>query len=538
MTPEWNPRWPCLSNAMSLLAVLAISAWLYAPGFAGYWLGDDFGHLHQTFHWAQDGRLWKETLAKFASPADAVGHFYRPLMFVTLSADFALFGTRYWGWFATNLLLHLACIALLVGVVRRAAVRVPLDAALAGTVAALVFAVSPLLVEGVMWVSARSDLAVTALAMICVALWLAPDRRDRSGFDPRVLIPLLLLVALGFKESAAVLPLQLLLLAWAQPRSVGRAGWWTLAASAVVVAAFLFARAWWFDSAWHAYVDGSERNLWTALQSLPDWWRGAVAGAPRSALAWLLACLAAALLACPPGRETAPQWRLAVAFAGAGVGQLLATLLNLGAFAATGEGGRLFYGPIAWFALSLGMLIASNPAAATLRHRRMCRQFAMTLAGLAIVSGGIATHARVAQFASVQDELRALTAAIGRYAASRTDTTVLVIPDQRMGIVAARNGQGALVMPPLQSTGLLHVVVPTLRSEVPARIDQFAHGFGTRLAIARPQRADYPTLRALLQPAEPGRAPARACWSSERRVIVPVMDSWRPDVQAACSGIR
>ncbi len=510
---EWS-----LASAFLLVALIF---WLYTPGLDGYWLGDDFGHLHQTFNWAHDGQLWSETWRRFAAPADALGNFYRPLIFATMSANFALFGTNYWGWFLTNLVLHLLCALLLMSSLRRAFARLDLGSTVAPLLASLVFATSPLLVEGVMWVSARSDLAVTALAMFCVALWFGPDRRDRSGIDPRVLIPLLVLAGLGFKETAAVLPLQLLLLAWAQPHRVGRAGWWTLAASAGVVAAFLLARAWWFDSAWHAYTDGGERNFSTALQSLPDWWRGAVAAAPRFALAWLIAGIAAALLAVRVGRQTTPQWRVAAALAGAGAGQLLATLLNLGAFAAYGEGGRLLYGPIAWFALSLGVLLAPNPEATTSRHWRTRHGFATTLAGLAIVAGVFATHARVAQFASVQNEMRELVAAIGRYAIPRTDTTVLVIPDQRMGVVAARNGQGALVMPPLQAQGLLHRVVPTLPRELAMRRAQFAAGLGTRLTRQVPQRADLATLRRILQPAIPGPAPIYACWSSGRREILP-----------------
>lgn len=504
------------------LAMIATLLWLYAPGFHGFWLGDDFGHLHQTFNWAQDGKLWSETMRKFSAPADAIGNFYRPLIFVTLSANFALSGANYWGWFLTNLLLHVACALLLMWVLRRAAASVDRDAGTPAALVTLLFAASPLLVEGVMWVSARSDLAVTTLAMLAAGLWLAPDHRDRRGFDPRFVIPLLVLVGLGFKESAAVLPLQLLLLALARPRSVGRSGWWVLVSCAGVVVVFLAARAWWFESAWHAYADGGERSLPEAVRSLPEWWHGAVAAAPRTALTWLLACLAAALLSCRFARGHAPQLKLAAAFAGAGAGQLLATLLNLGNFAANGEGGRLLYGPIAWFALSLGVLIASSLDAEASPTGRTRRRLARIFVGLAVICGILATHARVAQFASVQSEMRDLTAAIGRYAIARTDTTVLAIPDQRLGVVAARNGQGALVMPPLQSKGLLHRVVPTLPEELALRPAQFAAGLGTQLTALQPQRADLATLRLMLQPAPPSPAPAYACWASGSREIVPV----------------
>ncbi len=505
------------------VAATLIVLWLYAPGFGGFWLGDDYGHLHQTYNWSQDGKLWTETWAKFAAPADAVGNFYRPLVFVTLSANFAMFGANYWGWFLTNLLMHIACTCLVLWVVRRAALVLALDASIAAPVAALVYATSPLLVEGVMWVSARSDLAVTAMALLAAGLWFAPNSGGFRRFDLRWLIPLLVVIGLGFKESAAVLPLQLVLLALARPRSVHRSAWLALAASGFVVAAFFAARAWWFDSAWQAYADGGERDAWASILSLVDWWRGAVASAPRASLTWLLASVAAAAMAMRNGGAESPRKRVALALAAAGAGQLLAALLNLGSFSADGDGGRLLVGPVAWFALSLGVLLASTSVIEVAHATQTRLRLAAMSALLAVIAGSWASHARIAQFAAVQREMRALVVAIGRFAPGRTDTTVLVVPDRRMGVVAARNGQGALVMPPLQSTGLLHRVVPTLPDELASRPAQFARGLGTRLTQLQPGRADLATLRRLLEPAAPGPAPSYACWSSRRLAIVPVV---------------
>ncbi len=522
----------------SVLAVLALVAWLYAPGFGGYWLGDDFGHLHQTFNWSQDGRLWTETLGKFAAPADAIGHFYRPLIFVTMSANFSLFGTHYAGWFLTNLLLHLASTWLVMWVVRRAAAVLDLDARIPSVLAALVFAASPLLVEGVMWLSARSDLAVTAMALLAAGLWLGPERKQPARIDARCLIPVLVVIALGFKESAAVLPLQLLLLAFARPVAIRRGGWIALAGTALAVAVFLVLRAWWFDSAWHAYNDGGDRHLRDALLSLPQWWRGVAQAAPAPALAWLAGSLMAAFAALRFGPGAAPRMRIAIAFACAGAGQLLATLLNLGVFAGNGEGGRLLYGPIAWFALSLGVLLLADspqsPRAALVRH-----QAAMAFATFAAVAGLVASHARIAQFTAVQGEMRDLVSAIAGHASKHPGITVLAIPDQRMGIVAGRNGQGALALPPLQSSGLLNRVLPTLPDEMALRPAQFARGLGTQLELLKPVRADVTTLGRLLDPAPPGGTPDYACWSSQMRTIValPALPPEKIDAQS-CDGIR
>ena len=79
----------------------------------------------------------------------------RPLVIASFSLNYQLSGTSYAGWYALNFAVHLANVALVAFLVSRWARKLGVDGSLAACLAALVFGLSPLLAEGVFWVSAR-----------------------------------------------------------------------------------------------------------------------------------------------------------------------------------------------------------------------------------------------------------------------------------------------------------------------------------------------------------------------------------------------
>jgi len=85
----------------------------------------------------------------FSAP---VGTAYLPLRTLSYAVDHALWGYSAWAFHATNVLLHLCNVCLAFALARRLTGR-PLAACLA----AIVFAVHPLLTEGVTWVSGRKE---------------------------------------------------------------------------------------------------------------------------------------------------------------------------------------------------------------------------------------------------------------------------------------------------------------------------------------------------------------------------------------------
>lgn len=169
-----------------LLAVIA-----FAPVLGMWFVADDFGHL-----------LYNKQMpfpqALFAF--DGSNLFYRPLgTFVTWNIGTALFGTNALPYHAASLALH-ALAAFLVG---RFAYTVSGSAA-TGWVAGALFAVYPLTIEPVAWISSQWDLLGTS----CVlgATWAFAVAWKRGDWRPYVLGFVLACLAVGMKESTLPLP--------------------------------------------------------------------------------------------------------------------------------------------------------------------------------------------------------------------------------------------------------------------------------------------------------------------------------------------
>ncbi|HKQ61615.1 MAG TPA: tetratricopeptide repeat protein [Candidatus Polarisedimenticolaceae bacterium] len=126
--------------------------------------------------------------------------FFRPLVSASYVLDWALWGPRPFGFHATNLLLHFAC-CWLVYRVARGEVREERAALLAASL----FAVHPVHVESVAWISGRTDLIAAALFLWAFLAW-------RSG--SRGLTAVLYGAALFAKEVAVTLPALVVLESW------------------------------------------------------------------------------------------------------------------------------------------------------------------------------------------------------------------------------------------------------------------------------------------------------------------------------------
>jgi hypothetical protein len=507
----------------TLLPPLLAVGLLYASGFGGWWLGDDLANLHQLHAWAEQGRSWPETWAKFAGAVDARGAFYRPLMMLALALNHAWAGAEYPSWFAVNLALHLAN-TLLVGLLaHRLASHCACDARLAAPLAAAWFGLHPMLAEGVYWLSARADAAVVLLTLLALSLW-----SGRPGARPTLralLLPVLLALALGFKESAAVFPLQLALVWLAWPQRTTHAQRVALVVAFGVTVAFLLWRAWLFGSAWQVYRSDASPALGGALASLPAWWLALSAPARVVGLAFLGASLVALGIATVAARGA--QARLVLALLAASGGMALATLLNLGALSAAGEGGRLGYAPLAWLAIAIGVGLARGRRAFG-RTGRTDRAAPVGTAMLFVAAGlgAVVLYGELRAVRAAQDELRAIAAAVPAWAEQHHGLTMLLVPERHGPVVSGRNAQGALVLPPVQQQGLLHRVLPTLPAELAERRGQLEAGLARRLDTVRPQWIDQRVLASLLLNAAE-RPPERvACWSRRLRRIVALDIPW------------
>jgi len=517
------------SGVLGIALVAAAAALLYAPLFGGFWLGDDGPNLHRVYGLAQQQRLIADTAQLLVSPAPSGGAFYRPLMMASLALNYAIAGSHYGGWFAANLAVHLVNIALVAFGVRRLAEKLGHDGRLAAIVAALLFALAPLPSEAVYWVSARSDGWIVLFSLLALLAW----STDRSpAWRIAVALPLLLVLALGFKESAAVLPVQMILIAWGWPSAKSRGQVVSLVAMFVVVAAWFALRAWLFGSLWQIYAapagdaSGPLQLLREGVRSIPGWWTSQVAPHERLAFAHLVALACGALLALAACRGA--QARLAVALAGAGVGLQFATLLNVGLHV-SGEGGRHFYVSAAWFALAAGVAL-SRPQRA--ERTSSARNAALACWVAAALIGSLLVHFKVAQVLAAQQDVRAFAASLEPWAASHPGLTMIIVPEMEGAVVTLRNAQGAIALPPIQSRPLLHRTLPTLPRELPLRYGQFANGLVTRLEANPPPYLDTGVLASLTQRDAPRWPSSVACWSGSEKRLIALPQTDAADVHA------
>lgn len=148
-----------------------------------------------------------------------MGH-YTPLTWMTLGLDYSLWGTDARGYHATNVLLHAANAVLVYAIARRVLSRAQPDRSsgdrravvAASAFAALLFAVHPLRVESVAWITERRDVLSCFFYLLTVALYLRSvdhDRRNPSWYSASVLT---CACALLSKATAVSLPIALLLL--------------------------------------------------------------------------------------------------------------------------------------------------------------------------------------------------------------------------------------------------------------------------------------------------------------------------------------
>jgi protein O-mannosyl-transferase len=173
------------------------SAWL--AGFV--WDDDDYVTANVTLR-SLDGlrRIWFEP--------GAVPQYY-PLTFTTLWIEHALWGLWPAGYHGTNVILHAACAVL--------AWRVLLALSVPGAwLGAALFAVHPVHVESVVWITERKNVLSGALGLGAAWLWLgwalAPPAR-RMSRDAAIAL-MLFVAALLAKAVVATLPVVLLVLVW------------------------------------------------------------------------------------------------------------------------------------------------------------------------------------------------------------------------------------------------------------------------------------------------------------------------------------
>jgi hypothetical protein len=179
------------------LALVAVCILVFANSLGGEFVYDDTRQVTQNTL-IQDNRLiWKAlTSDVWAFKGDgsvASSNYWRPTFTAWQIINFRLFGLHPFGWHVTNLLLHCGLSLLAFASLRRWEYSAPI-----AFVIALIFAVHPVRVETVAWISGVPDL-LFGLAFLG-SLWFARSYAELRRTRSLALSVLLYAVALGAKE--------------------------------------------------------------------------------------------------------------------------------------------------------------------------------------------------------------------------------------------------------------------------------------------------------------------------------------------------
>jgi tetratricopeptide (TPR) repeat protein len=203
------------------LFLVAVTLIAYGPAWHAGFIWDDDAYLTQNpLLTAPDGlrRIW----FSFDSPSQ-----YFPLTYTTFYMERALWGLNPAGYHLVNLLLHAANALLVWRVLGR--LRVP-----GAWLAAAVFALHPVQVESVAWITERKNVLMGFFFLLTLLAWIkfieAPCKRPGRFY---VLALIFYALALSAKTTACTLPAALLLILWLEKMPIN---WRRLAQVAPFVA--------------------------------------------------------------------------------------------------------------------------------------------------------------------------------------------------------------------------------------------------------------------------------------------------------------
>jgi tetratricopeptide (TPR) repeat protein len=192
-----------------LLATIAA----YIPAISAGFIWDDDSYLTANPVITQPGGFLKIWTDPLATPQ------YYPLVFTTFYIEHAIWGLSPTGYHIVNILLHAANAILVFHILKKLNIRAALPAA-------LIFALHPIHVESVAWITERKNVlsALFYLSSLSCYLRFDPPRRDEQAISPRhaiyVISLILFICALLCKSVTATLPAAILVIIWWQRGSL------------------------------------------------------------------------------------------------------------------------------------------------------------------------------------------------------------------------------------------------------------------------------------------------------------------------------
>ena len=212
ITPE-HTRFTLLRSSLLKAAVLLLAvAWVYSPVYHSEFLWDD--HILITDNWmVQSGSLGG--LAAIWVEPDGPDYF--PLTYTALWLQWQAFGEDPTGYHLVNIALHTISGLLLWWLL--AYLKLP-----GAWLAAVAFAVHPVCVESVAWISEIKNTLSLPIFLLACLCWVWQDDSDSGSTQQRWYSASLMafLLALLAKPSMVVMPLLTLLYAWWKRQQISR----------------------------------------------------------------------------------------------------------------------------------------------------------------------------------------------------------------------------------------------------------------------------------------------------------------------------
>ena len=277
--PGTHRSWPRREWLLGLLLAGATILVYQKAWQAGFVWDDDIYVTGNKLLTAPDGlrRIW----FSLDSPSQ-----YFPLVYTTFRFEHALWGLNPAGYHWVNLLLHTANALLLWRLLR--VLRVP-----GAWLAAAIFALQPVQVESVAWITERKNVLMGFFFLIALLCWAAfVESKSRWKWRAYALALVFYTLALFSKTTACTLPAALVLILWLKGKQIN---WRRLAQIAPFVAVGLamgLVTIW-----WERYHQGTQGQLFALglserilVASRALWFyagQAFVAGSPRLQLSAL-----------------------------------------------------------------------------------------------------------------------------------------------------------------------------------------------------------------------------------------------------------
>ena len=233
------------------LVVSAATILVYHPAWHGGFLWDDDDYIiNNELLTAPDG--WQRIWFSLDSPSQ-----YFPLTYSTFRIEHALWGLNTTGYHWVNLLFHVVNALLVWAVLTR--LKVP-----GSWLAAAVFALHPVQVESVAWITERKNVLMGFFFLLTLLAWIAfVDERTRRQWIFYYLALIFYVLALSAKATACTLPAALFLILWLQKKPITMRRLMQIAPFVVLGIGMGLLAVW-----WEHYHQGTNRAVFTFLSPI------------------------------------------------------------------------------------------------------------------------------------------------------------------------------------------------------------------------------------------------------------------------------